>query len=151
MSRFYLSFSGEAKYVAVKDVGDKKVLEFQVAKKNYSKEKLSKEDEQWTNLRVTLFGASQFDIDRVKDGVFVSGGGEFSARSYVDKAGVKKQSLDCRVQAFGLDAAYIGREQGQTAEAAQANPRTVPDASACGAGGNAEPPFKSDLGADAWG
>lgn len=120
MSRLHLSFSGEAKYTAVKDVGDKKVLEFQIAKKNYSKERLSKEDEQWTNIRVTMFGASQIDIDRVKDGVFVSGSGEFSVRSYVDKNGVKKHSNEVRVSAFGLDTAYVGREQ---AEAAPVKPR----------------------------
>ena len=116
MSRMHLSFSGEAKYVAVKDVGDKKVLEFQVAKKNYSKERVSKEDEQWTNLRITLFGASQVDIDRVRDGVFVSGGGDFSVRSYVDKAGVKKHSNEVRVSAFGLDTAYVGRERDEALE-----------------------------------
>ena len=126
MSRMHLSFSGEAKYVAVKDVGDKKVLEFQVAKKNYSKEKLSKEDEQWTNLRITFFGASQMDIDRVKDGVFVSGSGDFSVRSYVDKAGAKKYSNDVRVSSFGLDTAYVGREQVEPAPAQRAQRSVVP-------------------------
>ena len=122
-----MTFSGEAKYVTVKDVGDKKVLEFQVAKKNYSKEKLSKEDEQWTNLRVTFFGASQVDIDRVKDGVFVSGGGDFSVRSYVDKAGVKKHSNEVRVSAFGLDTAYVGRGQAEPAPSSRAQRSVVPD------------------------
>lgn len=126
MSRFHMTFSGEAKYVTVKDVGDKKVLEFQVAKKNYSKEKLSKEDEQWTNLRVTFFGASQVDIDRVKDGVFVSGGGDFSVRSYVDKAGVKKHSNEVRVSAFGLDTAYVGRDQAEPAPVTRAQKSVVP-------------------------
>ena len=126
MSRMHLSFSGEAKYVTVKDVGEKKVLEFQVAKRNYSKEKLSKEDEQWTNLRVTFFGASQVDIDRVRDGVFVSGSGDFSVRSYVDKAGVKKHSNEVRVSAFGLDTAYVGREQAEPAPVPRAQKSVVP-------------------------
>ena len=142
-----MTFSGEAKYVTVKDVGDKKVLEFQVAKKNYSKEKLSKEDEQWTNLRITFFGASQVDIERVKDGVFVSGGGDFSVRSYVDKAGVKKHSNDVRVSAFGLDTAYVGREQAEPAPA-KVSHRNVPTKAAAA---EEDIPFAGYLGADAWG
>ena len=125
MSRLVLNFSGEAKYVSVKDVGDKKVLEFQIAKKNYSKEKLSKEDEQWTNVRVSMFGAHQMDIDRVKDGVFVSGSGELSVRSYVDKTGIKKQSNEVRVPAGGLDTAYVPREQSE-APAAKVTHRQIP-------------------------
>ena len=37
------------------------------------------------------------------------------------------------------------------APVARAQKSVVADASTCGAGGNGEPPFKSDLGADAWG
>lgn len=146
-----MTFSGEAKYVTVKDVGDKKVLEFQISKKNYSKEKLSKEDEQWTNVRFSLFGASAIDIERVRDGVFVAGGGDFSSRSYMDKAGGKKTSLDVRVQAFGLDAPSVEREQAEPAPVPRAQKSVVADASACGAGGSDEPPFLCYLGADAWG
>lgn len=138
MSRITATFSGEAKYVSIKDVGDKKVLEFQIAKKNYSKERVSKEDEQWTNLRVSMFGAHQMDIDRIKDGVFVTGSGDLSVRSYIDKAGVKKQSNDVRVQAGGLDTAYAPRGEQSEAPAPKVTHRQIPaDTSA----GNDEPPF----------
>ena len=66
------------------------------------------------------------DIDRVKDGVFVSGGGDFSVRSYVDKAGIKKHSNEVRVSAFGLDTAYVGREQAEPAPVLRAQKSVVP-------------------------
>jgi single-stranded DNA-binding protein len=149
-------FSGEVRKPVVREYDGKNILSFQLMKKNYNKDKSAEVSYTWLN--VTVFDAKPFQVAQFAEKAFVAGSGEFTLRSYADNDGSKRQSADVRCNSMDVDSAYVEREQGQPSERSvvdaamsAAKVRKPVDASACGAGGNDEPPFKSDLGADAWG
>lgn len=124
MSRFHIEFSGQVRKPEVRDMGDKKILSFQLMKKNYAKDKNA--EPTWTHVNFTLFDAKPFQIDQFKQDVFVAGGGEFSMRSWVDKDGNKRQSADVRIDNFGLDSAYVPPNEQNEAPAAKVTHRQIP-------------------------
>ena len=149
MTVFRMSFSGEVRKPTVKEYDGKKILSVQLMKKNYNKDKSAEASYTW--LSVTIFDAKSFQIAQFVDKAFVSGSGEFTMRSYVDKDGSKRQSADVRCNSMDVDSAYVEREQAEAAPVPRAQKSVVADASACGAGGSDEPPFLCYMGADAWG
>ena len=101
MSSFKLFFSGDVRKPAIKDISGKKAVEFQLMKKNYVKQG---DEATFTWIRVTLFDAKDWQLIQCQEGKFVSGCGDFSLRSFIDKEGIKKQSVEIRCNSFDLDA-----------------------------------------------
>jgi single-stranded DNA-binding protein len=129
-----MEFSGQVRKPEVRDMGDKKILSFGLMRKNYEKDKSA--EPTWTHVRFMLFDAKPVHIEWAKADNFIAGGGSFSMRSWVDKDGNKKQSADVRIDSFGMDAAFVEREQGEAAPAQKAQ-RNVAPAKA----DDSEPPF----------
>jgi single-stranded DNA-binding protein len=93
-----LQFSGEARKVEHKTIGGKSAVEIQLCKKNYTPHG---QEATFTWVRVTVFEPKEFQ--KFHDGGFVSGSGELSMRSYTDKDGNKKQSLEVRCTSFDVE------------------------------------------------
>jgi len=93
-----LQFSGEARKVEHKTIGGKSAVEIQLCKKNYAKQG---DEPSFTWLRVTVWEPKEFQ--KFYEGGFVSGSGELSVRSYTDKEGGKKQSLEVRCTSFDVE------------------------------------------------
>ena len=103
MSKFRMQFSGDVRKPAVKDIGGKKAIEFQLMSKNYAP---AGQEASFTWLRITIFGAQEWQVAQCAEGKFVAGSGEFTLRSY-EKDGQKRQSAEVRCQSFDLDAPFI--------------------------------------------
>lgn len=97
-----MTFSGEAKKVQLKNVGGKSLLEFSLCSKNYTK---AGDPEKWTWLRVNVWDPKEWLLALLHDGVFVSGIGEFTTRSYDASTGEKKMEAEVRCSGFDLDVA----------------------------------------------
>lgn len=93
-----LSFSGEARKVEHKTIGGKPAVEIQLCKKNYTKQG---DEPSFTWVRVTVWEPKEFQ--QFHEGGFVSGSGELSVRSYADKDGNKKQSIEVRCTSFDVE------------------------------------------------
>ena len=148
MTVFRMIFSGEVRKPVVREYDGKNILSFQVMKKNYNKDKSAESSYTWLN--VTVFDAKPFQIAQFAEKAFVAGSGEFTLRSYADKDGSKRQSADVRCNSMDVDSAYVEREQADPAPVPRVQKSVVPT-SIGGGGTDQDPPFKSDLGADAWG
>jgi len=101
MSLFLMHFSGDVRKPQVKEIGGKKAVEFQLMTKNYA---AAGSEPTFSWIRVTVFDAKDWQIDQCQEGKFVSGYGEFSLRSFVDKDGAKRQSAEVRSSSFQIDA-----------------------------------------------
>ena len=134
-----LQFSGEARKVEHKTIGGKSAVEIQLCKKNYTPQG---QEATFTWVRVTVFEPKEFQ--KFHDGGFVSGSGELSMRSYTDKEGNKKQSLEVRCTSFDVETPRV-------VEAAEA-PAPAPKPQRPSGGGSVdEPPFARPLIAEVWG
>lgn len=102
MSKFRLTFSGEAKKVQLKNAGDKQLLEFSLCSKNYSK---PGDPEKWTWIRVNVWDPKAWLLNALRDGVYVAGSGEFTTRSYDASTGEKKMEAEVRCSSFDIDVA----------------------------------------------
>lgn len=98
MTRFNLSFSGECKKVEFVTLGDKPHVKLQLCKKNYGKESAEP-----TFTWVTVMIREPKQSQEFSTGVFVAGIGSFEARSFIDKTGVKRQSIEVRCLAGDID------------------------------------------------
>jgi single-stranded DNA-binding protein len=134
-----LQFSGEARKVEHKTIGGKSAVEIQLCKKNYAKQG---DEPSFTWLRVTVWEPKEFQ--KFYEGGFVSGSGELSVRSYTDKDGNKKQSLEVRCTSFDVET-----PRGVEAQEAPA-PAQKPQRPS-GGGSVDEPPFARPLIAEVWG
>ena len=131
-----LTFSGEVRKPVVREHEGKSILSFQMMKKNYNKDKSA--DVAYTWLNITVFDVKPFQLQQFTERAFVTGGGEFTMRSYVDKDGAKRQSVDVRCSSMDVDAAYVEREQGQEAPSKTTHHNVVSHSTATA---NDEPPF----------
>lgn len=105
MPQMRLSFSGEVRKPQPKTIGGKQCVEFQIMKKNYTKDG---EEATFTWIRVTVFDAKPWQIEQCQEGKFVAGSGEFTMRGYTDKDGNKRQSAEVRCNSFDLDGPRTG-------------------------------------------
>lgn len=138
-----LQFSGEARKVEHKTIGGKSAVEIQLCKKNYTKQG---EEPTYTWLRVTVWEPKEFQ--KFYDGGFVSGSGELSARSYTNKEGKEKQSLEVRCTSFDVETPRPTEGSDAVAPAPAPKPR-IPS----GGGHDSvdQPPFARPLIAEVWG
>ncbi len=144
MSLFTMMFSGDVRKPAVKDIGGKRAVEFQLMKKNYSP---AGQEATFTWIRVTVFDAKDWQVEQCQEGKFVSGYGEFTLRSYVNKEGAKVQSAEVRATSFQLDAPRTDKGEAPVA----APVKSVPPKRPAAAPKDDEIPFMRPLIADAWG
>ena len=93
-----LQFSGEARKVEHKTLGGKPAVEVALCKKNYTKQG---EEPTFTWVRVTIWEPKEFQ--QFHEGGFISGSGEMSIRSFVNKDGVKQQSVEVRCTSFDVE------------------------------------------------
>lgn len=138
-----VQFSGEARKVEHKTIGGKSAVEIQLCKKNYAKQG---DEPTFTWLRVTVWEPKEFQ--QFHEGGFVSGSGELSMRSFMNKDGVKQQSLECRCTSFDIETPR-GVEAAPVAAAAPAPRRPAPAAG--GHDDHSQPPFARPLIAEVWG
>lgn len=124
MTQMRISFSGEVRKPVVREYDGKKILSFQVMKKNYNKDKSAEASYTWLN--VTVFDAKPFQIAQFAEKSFVAGSGEFTLRSYVDKDGSKRQSADVRCNSMDVDSAYVERGEVGVAPVPRVQKSVVP-------------------------
>ncbi len=98
MPQLRLFFSGEARKVELKTIGDKPAVQIQLCKKNYAK----KGDEP-TFTWITVLVWEPKELQTFVEGGFVAGSGEFTMRSYTDKDGNKRQSAEVRCTSFDVE------------------------------------------------
>ena len=123
MPTMRLSFSGEVRKPQVKTIGTDQAVEFQVMRKNYTKQG---EEATFTWIRVTCFKPQPWQIEQCQEGKFISGSGEFTLRSY-EKDGVKRQSAEVRCQSFDLDGPRTNAPSGQPPAATSAPATSYPE------------------------
>lgn len=100
MSTFKLMFAGHIKNAEHKTVGGKPMVEVSLCRKNKTKEG---DPEQFTWVRVTCWDVKDFQATKMVKGSYISGIGDCILRSYVNKEGVKAQSLEVRCGSFDID------------------------------------------------
>lgn len=120
MSMLKLMFSGTIKKVEFRQAGDTPLVELSLCRKNYAK---PGEDVHFTWIKATVFKPPEWMPAKLVKGAHVSGCGEFTLRSYVDKTGQKGVSAEVRCGSFDLDVA--GDESGAATAAVpvKAEPR----------------------------
>jgi single-stranded DNA-binding protein len=138
MTQFRISFSGAIRKPIAKELQGKQMLAFQLMRKNYNKDAAADATYTWVN--VSVFDCRPSQIEQCLEGVFVSGIGEFSMRSYTDKSGANRQSADVRCSGRDIDTAYVEHGQ-QRAEAPVAKPVRRDAVSPSSTEVNDEPPF----------
>ncbi len=143
MPNLRLQFSGEARKVELKTIGDKPAVQIQLCKKNYAK----KGDEPtFTWITVLVWEPKEFQT--FVEGGFVAGSGEFTMRSYTDKDGNKRQSAEVRCTSFDVE---TPRHADAPAMAPAPTPRKPDPVRRGDLGGGAsdnEPPFLLYAGPD---
>jgi len=95
-------FSGDIKKSETKSINGKTMIELSVCKKNKTKEG---EEASFTWLRCQCWDCPEWLAPRLIKGVFVSGCGDFTLRSYVGKDGQKAISADVRCGGFDISVA----------------------------------------------
>ena len=100
MTAFRLSFSGEIKTVETKNFNGTQFAELSLCKKNYAKQGV---DPTFTWVRVSIREPADFLVAKLVKGAFIAGSGEMSARTYQDKDGKGKTSIDIRCTGFDVD------------------------------------------------
>jgi len=121
MTILKLSFAGQIKgEVKARQARDSSLIEFSVCKKV----KIKDADDRFDWVRVTLWKPAEFQTEKLVSGAFVAGCGDFSTRSYVDKAGATKTSLEVRCSSYDVEVG--GGEQGAQPARAPAPERAAP-------------------------
>ncbi len=92
-------FSGEIKKAETKSINGKPMVEISVCKKNKTKDG---EEPSFTWLRASVWDCPDWLAPRLVKGVFVSGCGDFTLRSYTDKDGNKAVSADVRCSGYDI-------------------------------------------------
>ncbi len=101
MTLFKLQFAGIAKKVEGRMAGDKQILEVSLCKKV---SKAGVEPPVFTWIKVTVWQPQEWMLERIAKGVFVSGCGDFSSRSYDGKDG-KQTAMEVRCSSFDIEIA----------------------------------------------
>ncbi len=137
MTAFRLMFAGEIKTVETKNFNGIQFAELSLCKKNYAKQGV---EPTFTWVRVSVREPADFLVAKLVKGAFIAGSGEMSARTYQDKDGKDKTSIDIRCTGFDVEmprgetVADSDGEQ-QTPQRSPARPRPAPVTS------DQEPPF----------
>jgi single-stranded DNA-binding protein len=137
MTAFRLMFAGEIKTVETKNFNGIQFAELSLCKKNYAKQGT---DPTFTWVRVGIREPADFLVAKLVKGAFIAGSGEMSARTYQDKDGKDKTSIDIRCTGFDVEmprseaAADFEGEQ-QIPQRSPARPRPAP------ATADQDPPF----------
>lgn len=135
---FRLEFSGEVRKPLQKEIGGKPCVEFQLMKKNYSKDEANVS---FTWVKILLFDAKPWQIEQCREGCFVAGSGEFTMRSYTNKAGEKQQSAEVRCGSFDLNGPRTGTKTSESAARSEPLAKTSPSVPAPAPVDDDAPPF----------
>ena len=100
MTAFRLMFAGEIKTVEAKIFNETKFAELSLCKKNYAKPGV---DPTFTWVRVSIREPADFLVAKLVKGAFIAGSGEMSSRTYQDKDGKDKTSIDIRCTGFDVE------------------------------------------------
>lgn len=140
----------------LKPVGATSVAQFGLAMNSKYKGKDGEMKEDVTFVDVEAWGkTAELVAQYLEKGSACFIEGRLKTETWEDKNGGGKRSkmkvVADNVQFLSSKGKPADGEQAEPAPVPRAQKSVVADVSACGAGGNDEPPFKSDLGADAWG
>lgn len=132
-TRMWLEFGGEIQKAKLINLGAKTAVEVELCKKNYHKKD---EPATFTWIKVMVVEPADWMMNDLVKGKYISGSGEYSLRSYVDKTGEKRHSAEVRCTGYNVS---IPKEGGTVeALAPQAVTKTVVKPFV---GENQEPPF----------
>lgn len=127
MTLLRVNFAGSIMKAEHKQAGSKPICEVSVCKKHKGR---NGAEDTYTWLRVTLWEPATFQVDKLVKGNFIAGSGDLQLRSYVDKAGAKGHSLECRSTSFDVEVSGAGDAPEPAAAAAPV--RSVPRANSSG-------------------
>lgn len=114
-----LEFAGFIKKAEVRQAGEQTINELSICKKRRTKEG---EEPSFDWYRVTLWKAAEFQLPKLVKGSYISGSGEFTSRSYVDKNGVKQSSMEIKCTSFDVEVVTKADFEGVAAAPASAPP-----------------------------
>lgn len=116
MTAFRLTFAGEIKTVETKNFNGTQFAELSLCKKNYAKQGA---EPSFTWVRVSIREPADFLVAKLVKGAFIAGSGEMSARTYQDKDGKDKSSIDIRCTGFDVE-----MPRGETVAEPESPPQT---------------------------
>lgn len=139
-------FAGEIKKADIKDIGGKKLAELSICKKNNKKG----EPDSWLWCRVNLWEPADFQLPKLVKGAFVAGSGDANVRTYIDKDGRERFSLEVRSSSFDVEVSDGSPRASGNSPVAE-TPPPAPRVPTGGGTGDGEPPFNRPLIAEVWG